>query len=209
MQQMARDTLKRMNSGPLALIPKKKVKTKKTVKKLVKKTGVATEQNGTFMTGAGLYNADQEVDTEVTTEEDVDDEEKKDKMSEMYSNMIGDPNSLLDEIRGDIKKFNSNTDNEDDLVWIRRKLKEVGGGIKRNGSGLREITDDFKKMNKNLKKLDIGIEDGLFDEMEDIMKCAESKNPYKIKTCVNANWDEGILEENLHYLKLKPKRQFH
>ena len=63
MQQMARDTLKRMNSGPLALIPKKKVKTKKTVKKLVKKTGVATEQNGTFMTGAGLYNADQEVST--------------------------------------------------------------------------------------------------------------------------------------------------
>lgn len=160
MQAMARDTLKRMNSGPLALVKKPKKKTKKKVKKLVKATGVATNE-GTFMTGAGLYNADHEVEyTEEETDEEIDDDEKKDQVPDLYQDMIGNPDSLLDDIRGDIKKFNDNTDNEDDLAWIRRKLKEVGGGIKRNAGSLKDITSEFKKMNKNLKKLDIGIEDG-------------------------------------------------
>lgn len=110
---------------------------------------------------------------------------------------------LLNDLKKDVMKMAENT--EDDLAWIRRKLKEVGGGIKRNAQDLKPTLKQFGTMNTSLKKMGIGFSDDLMDEMEHLMKVAESKNVYKVKTTVNAHWNAADEEDQQYWLKYKPK----
>merc|ERR1711982_72522 len=99
--------------------------------------------------------------------------------------------------------MNMDKNTEDDLAWIRRKLKEVGGGIRKNAADLKPTIKEFNSMNTNLKKLGIGFSDDLMDEMEHIMKVAESKNVYAVKTSVNAHWNAADEEDQRYWLKYK------
>lgn len=98
---------------------------------------------------------------------------------------------------------------EDDLAQIRRMLKEVGGGIKRNSADLVGIKKSFTNLNKDLKKVGMGMDDRIFDEMDNILLVAGSKNPYTIKTSVNENWNEMDYEDNTEFsakvMKVKKK----
>lgn len=192
-EQITRDTLARMK-------PKPKKKVKKKSKKKVKKTGQLDPMEvNTFFTGAGLYNDEEEV--EYSEEIEVDDE-TADKVPPLPEHMLMQDNDhLLDDLKNDLLKKSQN--NEDDLAWIRRKLKEVGKGIKSNASDLKPVLKSFSGMNTSLKQLGIGFSDDLFDEMEHLMKVAESKNPYAAKTSVNAHWNADDLEENEYWLNYK------